>query len=143
MRATGASAGCRCRAAAGRARRPAARAWPRRWPRAARGGRTGAGLAGTTGSTSPSRGRGRGALPLEPLEPHLRDVEVAGREAGLAVGEVELPLAAERLVEAERLHLRPARQEALAPAARRLGVAGAERLDGGHPQRRRGVGGLA
>ena len=60
------------------------------------------------------------------LAPDLRDVEVTGAEARLAVGEVELPLAAERLVDTERAHLGPARKALVAPTAQGLGVVVAE-----------------
>ncbi len=96
-RRAGGCGACPRRAGRGRGRRRAAPSRTRRRP-AGPGGRRGAGRAGTTGW----RGRCRPSShhhasgPHPALEPDLGDVEVARGEAGLAVGEVELPLAAHR-----------------------------------------------
>ena len=68
------------------------------------------------------------------LDADLRHVEVAGAEAGLAVGQVELPHPAEPVVEAERLHALPF-HELLAPQPQRVRVVQPHRADVGDVQR--------
>ena len=68
------------------------------------------------------------------LEADLRDVQVAGCEACLAVGQVELPPASEDLVEAVARDLAPLRVERVPPAPQRLRVVPPEGVHLGDPQ---------
>ena len=86
-----------------------------------------------TGSSPPSSGRataaasGRrrdrrvvGSRHVARCQHELRDVEVAGGEAGLAVRQVEVPHAPEGVVEAERVDLAGVAVEALPPQPQRV-----------------------
>ena len=57
----------------------------------------------------------------------LVHIEIAGPEAGLGVGQVELPHPLEDIVETQRRHRVPALEEAFAPQPQRLGVVRAQR----------------
>src|ERR1700752_5268507 len=55
-------------------------------------------------------------------EDNLPDIDVAGQETGLAIGEVILPQPAEAVVEAERLQVGPGGAEIIPPGRPRLGI---------------------
>src|SRR5208283_4675163 len=80
----------------------------------------------------------RSASYRPPGQLELADAEVAAAEAGLAVGEVELPHAAEGLVEALGVDAGPLVEEAFPPQAQGPGVVRPELAVSRHAQR--GVG---
>src|SRR5664279_5961502 len=68
----------------------------------------------------------RSAPCRRPHQLQLADAEVFGPEAGLAVGEVELPHATEGLIESAGVELRPLLVEPRPPQVQGAGVVGAE-----------------